>query len=146
MNSAQIDEPPSPAKRDLIRRFLVASGMQKKIDSGSFVESYGWPGGPVFAAAARDGANLRDIANAAIGALKAAYAKHRDRWQDEYDSHVNWEFAEEELAEIVAFLEAPVGQHFLEGRWRMDAYIGTNMETTIEEIVKAAEASLTVAP
>jgi hypothetical protein len=146
VSSAQIDEPPSATKRDLIRRFLIAAGIQKAIDSGRFVETYGWPGGPVFAKTARHGESLRDVANAALETLRAAYAKRRHIWQEEYESHINWEFTEDELAEIVAFLEAPVGQHFLEGRWRMDAYIRTNTEAEVEEIVKEAEASVAAAP
>ena len=49
---------------------------------------------------------------------------------------------EAELAEIVAFLERPVGKHFLDGRWRMEAYTGTNTEEMEEQIVKEAMASL----
>ena len=63
-------------------------------------------------------------------------------WQEEYESHINWEFAESELAQVVAFLEAPVGQHFLDGRWRMDAYISTNTEELVEQIVEEAESAI----
>lgn len=140
MTSAQIEEPPGPSKLDLIRRFLQAAGLQHRIDNGSFLERYAIPGGPVFTSAARDGATLRDAFDAASAALRTAYEKHRHVWQEEYESHVNWEFTEEELREIVTFLESPVGQHFLEGRWRMDAYIGTNTEELTEQIVREAEA------
>jgi hypothetical protein len=55
---------------------------------------------------------------------------------------VNWEFTEAELAEIVGFLERPVGKHFLDGRWRMEAYVGTDTEEWEEQIVKEAMANL----
>ncbi len=72
----------------------------------------------------------------------AAYDKHRHTWQDEYETHVNWEFEEEELSLIVAFLESAVGQHFLEGRWRMGAYVGSNTEDLVEQVLADAEAVL----
>lgn len=75
-------------------------------------------------------------------ALKIAYAKHRAEYQQAYEDHVNWEFTEAELAEIVGFLERPVGNHFLDGRWRMEAYVGTNTEQIEEQILKDAMASL----
>jgi len=74
-------------------------------------------------------------------ALKAAYAKHRDTFQQAYERHVNWEFTETELGEIVAFLESATGQHYLDGRWRMDAYVGTDTEDLIDQIVKEAMAT-----
>lgn len=79
---------------------------------------------------------------ARMAALKKAYAKHRSEYQQAYESHVNWEFTEEELAEIVAFLERPAGKHYLDGRWRMEAYVGTNTEELEERIVAEAQASL----
>jgi hypothetical protein len=75
-------------------------------------------------------------------ALINAYARHRAEYQREYESHVNWEFSEDELREIVGFLERPVGRHFLEGRWRMDAYVGTNAEQIEEQIVTEAMAAI----
>ena len=75
-------------------------------------------------------------------ALRAAYAPHRSEYQQAYESHVNWEFTEAELAEIVGFLERPVGKHFLDGRWRMEAYTETNTEKMEEQIVKDAMARL----
>ena len=42
----------------------------------------------------------------------------------------------------MAFLERPVGKHFLDGRWRMEAYVGTGTEEMEEQIVKDAMASL----
>ena len=75
--------------------------------------------------------------------MRLAYEPHRLSWQEEYESHINWEFTEAELDEIVPFLEGPSGQHFLEARWRMDAYIGTNTEHLVERIISAAAATLT---
>jgi hypothetical protein len=75
-------------------------------------------------------------------ALRNAYGKHRAEYQQAYEDHVNREFTEAELAEIVGFLERPVGKHFLDGRWRMEAYVGTNTEDLEEQIVKEAMANL----
>jgi hypothetical protein len=75
-------------------------------------------------------------------ALTNAYAKHRAEYQKAYEDHVNWEFTEAELAEIVGFLERPVGKHFLDGRWRMEAYVGTNTEDLEEQIVREAMTNL----
>lgn len=77
-----------------------------------------------------------------LTALTNAYAKHRAAYQQAFESHVNREFSEAELVEIVAFLDRPAGKHFLDGRWRMEAYVGTNMEELEEQIVKEAMASL----
>jgi len=142
MTSAQIGEPPSASKLDLIRRFLRAAGIQQQIDTGSFLDRFAFPGSPLVASAAFDGCTFREAGKRAFGALREAYAKHRNFWQDEYESHVNWEFTEAELEEIVAFLERPAGKHYLEGRWRMDAYIGTNTEDLIEDIICEAKAAL----
>lgn len=142
MSSAQISEPPSASKLDLIRRFLKAAGIQNRIDSGSILDRYAFIGGAVFNAAAQGGATIGEAVALAMDALRTAYAPHRHVWQEEYESHLNWEFTEEELREIVGFLEKAVGQHFLEGRWRMDAYIGTNTEDLIEQIASEAEATL----
>jgi hypothetical protein len=95
-------------------------------------------GGPVFTAACGKGVTLGEATHRSIAALKEAYEDRQHIWQEEYESHVNWEFTEEELETKVTFLEPPVGQHFLEGRWRMDAYIGTNTEDVIEQIVSEA--------
>jgi hypothetical protein len=78
-----------------------------------------------------------------MAALTTAYAKHRAEYQEAYESHVNWEFTESELAQIVTFLESPVGKHFLDGRRRMEAYVGTDTEDLEEQIVKEAMASFT---
>ena len=143
--SAQNDEPASPSKLLLIRRFLRAIGRQDQLDTGSFLERYAFPGGPMWQVST--GQILTD--SLAIGlekrmaALRNAYSKHRAEYQQAYEDHVNWEFTERDLAEIVGFLERPVGKHFLDGRWRMEAYVGTNTEELENQIVKDAMASLT---
>ena len=142
--SAQIDTPPSPSKLILIRRYLRAIGRQDQLDTGSFLERYAIPGGPMWqsptSGAAAD--TLLGGFERRMTALKNAYAKHRASYQQAYESHVNWEFTEAELAQIVSFLESPVGKHFLDGRWRMDAYVGTDTEEMEEQIVKEATAAL----
>ncbi len=75
-------------------------------------------------------------------ALTNVYTKYRAEYQQAYEDHVNWEFTEAELAEIVGFLERPAGKHFLDGRWRMEAYVGTNTEELEEQIVNEAMANL----
>jgi hypothetical protein len=67
--------------------------------------------------------------------LRRAYQKHRPVWQAEYEQHLNWEFTEAELEAIVAFLEGAAGQHWLEAGPRMKAYVGTNTEHLVEDIV-----------
>ena len=142
--SAQIVQPPSPSKLRLIRRYLKAIGRQDQLDSGSFLERYALPGGPMWQASTPDTLteSLMGGFEKRIAALKSAYHKHHAEYQQAYESHVNWEFTEAELAEIVAFLEKPIGKHFLEGRWRMEAYVGTDTEELEERIVKEAIASL----
>jgi len=138
VSSAQNHEPPSDTKKALIHRYLIASGRQADIDRGKFVERVAVIGQPVFAAAAEGGATIREAFDTAFAALREAYEPHRAVWQEEYESHLNWEYSEEELAQIVAFLESPAGQHHLEGSWRMNAYIGTNTEELVEKIVGEA--------
>lgn len=143
--SPQIDAPPSPAKLDLIRRFLRATGVQARIDSGNFLERHALPGGTMWPAAP-DGQQHPDTLFGAIerriAALHDAYARHRSDYQREYERHVDWEFTEDELREIVEFLERPVGRHYLDGSWRMNAYVGTNTEDIEEQIVQEAMAAL----
>lgn len=142
--AAQIDAPPSASKLDLIRRFLRAIGRQDELDTGSFLERHAMPGGAMWHAPA-DGRLAESVIDGFTrrrAALLAAYERHRADYQQEYESHVNWEFTEEELREIVGFLERPVGRHFLHGRWRMDAYVGTNTEEMEERIVSEAMAAL----
>ena len=51
MTSAQIEEPPSAAKTALIIRFMAGSGIQARIDGGSFLERYALGGSPLLTAA-----------------------------------------------------------------------------------------------
>ncbi|MFZ3004878.1 MAG: hypothetical protein WA047_01795 [Phenylobacterium sp.] len=129
-----IDEAPSPAKLDLIRRFLRANGIQREIDTGSFLQRFVMT--PAFS-------ETTATVGQAIEALKGAYERHRAQWQEEYERHANWEFTEHELGTIVAFLEGPVGQHFLEGGWRMKAYVGSTLEAVADAIIREAAASFT---
>ena len=142
--SAQIDKPASPSKLLLVRRFLQAIGLQQQLDSGSFLERYAIPGGPMWQVTSGQDVqeSLKGGFEKRMAALTNAYAKHRAEYQRAYEDHVNREFTEAELAEIVGFLERPVGKHFLDGRWRMEAYVGTNTEQMEEQIVKDAMASL----
>lgn len=142
--SAQIDKPPSPSKLLLVRRFLRAIGLQQQLDSGSFLERYAIPGGPMWQVTSGQGVqeSLKGGFEQRMAALNNAYAKHRAEYQQAYEDHVNWEFTEAELGEIVGFLERPVGKHFLDGRWRMEAYVGTNTERMEEQILKDAMAGL----
>lgn len=142
--SAQIDKPPSPSKLLVIRRFLKAIGLQQQLDSGSFLERYAVPGGPMWPVSS--GTAPRETFTGGfetrIVALRNAYDKHRAEYQKAYENHVNWEFTEGELTEIVSFLERPVGKHFLDGRWRMDAYVGSETEELEEQIVQEAMATV----
>jgi hypothetical protein len=131
MTSAMNGDPPSEQKLALVREFLRLSGAQKRIDEGAYVSRYStaphWLQFGLFRSS---------------NALIDAYQEYRGIWQEEYESHVNWEFTEEELVEIIAFLQKPAGAHFLEGRWRMDAYIETNTEKVAAEIFEKAERAL----
>ncbi|MBO9671583.1 MAG: DUF2059 domain-containing protein [Sphingobium sp.] len=118
---------------------MAASGLQADLDRGERVQRFGWIGQPVFVAAARDGVTISEACERASEALCAAYASRRSLWQQEYERHLNWEYTEGELAQIVAFLESPAGQHYLECERRMNAYIGTSAEHLIEQIVLEAE-------
>ena len=139
--SAQESSPPSAQKLVLIHRFMKASGLQGRIDTGSFLERYafipelGWAQGTENAPR---NSTLIEQWTGPIDALKAAYEKYRPQYQEAYESHINWEFTEEELRGIVSFLESPLGEHYLDGTWRMEAYTGTNMEETEELLVKEA--------
>ena len=143
-NSASIEEPPSPGKLELIRRYLRATGMQRQIETGSFLQRFALPGGPLTEAMASRGdeISLRDMFAIPMDALRRAYEPHRQVWQNEYERHLNWKSTEEELRQIVAFLESDAGQHYLAGDWRMNAYVGTNTEELLEQIVRDAEAIL----
>jgi hypothetical protein len=131
--------PPSAEKQQLITRFMRASGLQGRLDSGSFLERYAfipeldWTRG-------RTTITFREATVGPIETLKSVYEKYRSDYQEAYEAHINWEFTEEELRQMVAFLESPVGQHYLDGTWRMEAYTNTNMEETEEALVNEAVA------
>lgn len=142
--SAQFENPASLAKLALIRRFMKAIGLQDELDTGSFLERYAVPGGAMWTISS--GQTLSETLSGGFEkrmvALRKAYAQHRAEYQKAYEDHLNWEFTEAELAEIVGFLERPVGQHYLDGRWRMEAYVGTNTEDLEARIVAEAQANL----
>ncbi len=142
--SAQITEPPDQSKRLLIKQFLTLIRLQNQLDTGSFLDRYARPGGPLWKA--KSGENLTESLGDGFRirseALKAAYAKRRAIYQQAYEDHLNWEFTEAELREIVEFLGKPVGQHYLDGRWRMEAYTNTNTEDLEAEIVSEAASTL----
>ena len=142
--SAENEALPSPSKLDLIRRFLRSIGRQAELDTGSFLDRHAMPGGAMWQVTAGQPltGNVLEGFDKRRAALVDAYARHRAEYQQEYENHVNWEFTEDELREIVGFLERPVGKHFLDGRWRMDAYVRTNTKDTEEQIVREAMALL----
>jgi hypothetical protein len=142
--AGKIEAPASAGKLILIRRFLRAIGRQDQLDSASFLERYAMPGGALWPIEPGNQLmeDLRSGFERRISALKKAYEKHRATYQKAYEDHVNWEFTEEELATIVAFLESRVGKHYLDGRWRMEAYTDTNTEDIEQSIVAEAQASL----
>jgi hypothetical protein len=142
--SAQAEKPASPAKLALIRRFMKAIGLQDKLDTGSFLERYAVPGGPMWSISSEQTLNetLSGGFENRMTALRNAYVQHRAEFQKAYEDHLNWEFTEAGLLEIVGFLERPVGQHYLDGRWRMEAYVGTNTVDLEARIVAEAEAGL----
>jgi len=123
---------------------MRAIGLQDQIDTGSFLQRYAIPGGPMWKVTSGK-ALTEDLTggfHVRFEALKAAYEKRRSVYRQAYEDHLNWEFTETELSEIVTFLETPVGQHYLDGRWRMEAYTTTNTEDMEAEIVKEATDSL----
>lgn len=142
--AAQIAEPPSHSKQLLIKRFLTLIGIQDMLDTGSFLDRHAMPGGPLWSAKSGESLteSLGDGFKVRSEALKAAYAKRQAIYQQAYEDHINWEFTEAELQEIVAFLGKPVGQHYLDGRWRMEAYTNTNMEDMEAEIISEAAESV----
>jgi hypothetical protein len=139
--SAGIEAPPTEEKLALIRRFLTVVGIQSRLDSGSFLERYafvlelGWHEGGV---EDRTESNLLGGLTGPIEALKDVYEKYRPVYQSEYEQHLNWEFTEDELRQMIAFFDSSVGKHYLDGTWRMEAYIGTNMEETEQALVAEA--------
>lgn len=141
--AAQIGVPASAGKLVLIRRFLRAIGRQDQLDSASFLERYAIPGGAMWPI--EPGSPITEDLHSGferrMSALKKAYQKHRATYQKAYEDHVNWEFTEEELGTIVTFLESRFGKHYLDGRWRMEAYTDTNTEDIEQRIVAEAQAS-----
>ena len=139
--AARIEAPPSEEKLALIRQFMTVVGIQSRLDSGSFLERYafvpelGWHDG---GNENRKESNLLDGLTGPIEALKAVYEEYRSVYQSEYEQHLNWEFTEDELRQMIVFFESSVGKHYLDGTWRMEAYIGTNMEETEQALVAKA--------
>lgn len=139
--SARIESPPTEEKLELIRRFMTVAGIQSRLDSGSFLERYafvpelGWHEGGV---ENRTESNLLGGLTGPVEALNAIYEKYRPVYQSEYQQHLNWEFTEDELRQMIAFFDSSVGRHYLDGTWRMEAYIGTNMEETEQALVAEA--------
>ncbi len=131
-------EPPSTAKLELIREFLKLTGIQGKIDEGGFFGAHCRPGGLVFSAIP-EGTRHRDAFKVARHAVMQAYEPHRPVWQEEYETHINWEFNSDELEEIVTFLGSRAGKHYQEGLWRMNAYISTNTEELAGKIIEDAK-------
>lgn len=78
-NAASIEELPSPAKLELIRRYLGATGMQRQIDTGGFLQRFALPGGPLTVAMASRGdeVSFRDMFAIPMDALRRAYEPHR---------------------------------------------------------------------
>jgi hypothetical protein len=142
--AAQITEPPSRSKQLLIKQFLTLIGLQDKLDTGSFLDRYAMPGGPLWKAKSGESLteSIGDGFKIRSEALKAAYAKRKAIYQQAYEDHLNWEFTEAELQQIVAFLSKPAGQHYLHGRWRMEAYTNTNTEDMEAEIISEAASTL----
>ncbi|WP_312487290.1 hypothetical protein [Sphingomonas sp.] len=141
--AAQIEAPASASKLALIKRFLRAIGRQQQLDSGSFLERYAIPGGAMWPI--EPGTQLKEDwlsgFERRMSALKTAYAKRKTFYQQAYKDHVNWEFTEQELTEIVTFLESSAGRHYIDGRWRMEAYTDSNTEDVEQAIVAEALAS-----
>lgn len=144
--SAMIDTPPSAAKAKLIAEFLVLSGTQAEIDNGRAVESLAMRDGgeSMLANADKDGRFNGPIVGGPLtivnDAYQQAYLRHKPEFQREYAKHVNWEFTEEELRSINAFLRSSAGKHYLDGAWRMHAYVDTNTEGLIAIISADAKA------
>lgn len=134
---------PSASKLALIREFLRLNGTQAEIDRGDVLGRLGESLAAELAAAS-PAMTYGEFVAAPSAALRKAYEKHRQVWQGAYEHHVNGQFTEQELAELVAFMSGPVGQHYLESRWRIAAYVGSDTEHLIDEI--GAEARTLLAP
>jgi len=104
---------------------MKASGLQDRLDSGSFLDRYAfipelnWEEGRP----ADETVNLLEAitAKGPTDALKAAYEQYRPIYQEEYERHINWEFTEQELQGIVAFLEPRLDDtiSMAAGEWRL---------------------------
>jgi len=135
--SAMNEQPASSEKHALILRFMCATGLQDEIDSGSFLERYAvnprldWQNGT-------GETTIIEMFTGPIEALRTEYEQYRERYQEEFENHINWEYTEEELRQLVTFFESPVGQHYIEGDWRMRAYSATNLEEIEWELVQKA--------
>jgi hypothetical protein len=137
MSAAQILEPASAAKLVLIRDYLRLCGAQRAIDEGWLWRRYWLPGGEVFDAVP-EGISPGTAMERAMGALLAAYEPHRSALQAAYEEHVNWEFEEDELAEVVRFLGTAAGQHYRDAAESMDFYVECAIREPFEDIVEEA--------
>jgi hypothetical protein len=140
--------PPGAAKRALIRRYLELDGIRQQIDSGSFLDRFAYPGGPLAGALAAGygQTSFREAFTIPKAALLRAYAPRLHVWQREYESHVDQEYSEAEVRQIVVFLESNAGRRFVTGEQRIQAYVGTNTEKLLERILRQAEADLRGSP
>jgi hypothetical protein len=140
--SEQEDWPPSDAKMTLIRRYLAATGVQDRIEKGSFLDRYTAPGGAVFEAGMKKAGTIVECLTCGIDAVRRAYSPHQYIWQNQYEQHIHFKFSVEQLEVIVDFLESPTRLHFRDWEWRMDAYISSNTEDIVEQIVDEAIATI----
>ena len=138
-SSAMNEEPPSAKKLELIREFMRVTGIQNHVDSGSSLEKFarvdelGWED-------SNEHMSLADVIlnRRRVETLKTVYEKYRPIYQGEIEGHLNWEFTEVELQEMVDFFGSPTGQHYFDGVWRMKAYTGTNLEDIEQQLVSEA--------
>jgi hypothetical protein len=133
--SAMNTEPPTPEKLRLVREFLVATGLQDEIDQARFLDRYQGRVRAALPTTMTYGAWL----GAPAELVQRAYKPHRQIWQEEYESHVHWEFSEGELAEAIRFFGGEAGRHFREGLFRLRAYVGSNTEDLVEQVIAEAE-------
>lgn len=147
-DAAMIETPPTPEKQQLISEYLCLTGMQARINSGSDLERLAIQ--DLMEVVRANGPERSTVSITMFGTLsdsvfsayKSAYAKHRDEFQRAYAHHLNWEFTEAELREIVAFLRTDTGRHYLDGDWRMKAYTNTNTEGLVASISAEAKTAL----
>lgn len=145
--SAAGEAPPSPEKQKLIAEFLDLTGISGRISSASLMDVYAASDGgrAMMANAGPDGAYHGDLIDGPMGlvlkAYKDAFRKHADDFRKAYAAHVNWEFTDGELRQINGFLSSKVGRHYLEGEWRMRAYVGTDTEDLTWQVAAEAKAA-----